>query len=85
MLCDGKMQCLECPLNATCPSSTRVFVNYCGSMPLSLKEQIYRARTDCRVRRRHLKYNGIQGEITPVARPALVMTSVEEMAHSSLA
>jgi hypothetical protein len=78
MLCNGKMQCLGCPLNSTCPSSTRVFVNYCGSMPLSLKEQIYRARTDCRVRRRQLKYNDLRADVGP----AIVMTNVEEMAPS---
>ena len=71
MLCDGKMQCFECPLNSTCPSSTRVFVNYCGSMPDSLKDQIYRARVDCRKSRRYIKYHGIPS----VATNALVFPS----------
>jgi hypothetical protein len=60
MMCEGKMQCLECDLFSSCPSNTRVFVNYCGSMPHSLKDQINRARVDCRVRRRYLKYHGIK-------------------------
>lgn len=60
MVCEGKMQCHECAISSSCPSTTRVFVNYCGSMPFSLKEQINRARIDCRVRRRYQKYRGIQ-------------------------
>jgi hypothetical protein len=82
MLCDGKMQCLECPLNESCPSSTRVFVNYCGSMRFTIKEQIYKARIDCRVRRRYLKYNGMQSEIRPVAWPAIVMTSDDKIPYA---
>jgi hypothetical protein len=66
MLCDGKMQCLECPLNSKCPSSTRVFINYCGSMPGSLKEQIYRARVECRRSRRFLKYHSIQKKFSGI-------------------
>jgi hypothetical protein len=58
MMCEEKMQCLACVLNTTCPTTTRVFVNYCGSMPQSLKEQIYSARIDCRVRRRYVRYYG---------------------------
>ena len=55
-----KMQCLECGLYNSCPSNTRVFVNYCGSMPGSLKDQIFRARMDCRIRRRQFKYRALQ-------------------------
>jgi hypothetical protein len=63
MMCNGKTQCLECALSSTCPSSTRVFVNYCGSMPNSLKDQINRARVDCRMRKRYMKYHGIQRSV----------------------
>ena len=56
MLCDGKIQCMGCPMNTTCSSSTRVFVNYCGSTSDALKDQIHRARIECRVQRRLLKY-----------------------------
>lgn len=58
MMCDGKMQCAECPLLSSCPSDTKVFVNYCGSMNMPFKDQINHARVDCRVRRRFFKYHG---------------------------
>jgi hypothetical protein len=74
MLCDGKMQCLECPLNSTCPSSTRVFINYCGSMKELIKEQIYRARVECRRNRRYFKYHGIRNTFPGITN-AVVMTS----------
>jgi hypothetical protein len=73
-MCDGKKQCVECSLFSSCPSSTRVFVNYCGSMPATLRDQIWRARIDCRVRRRQLKYTGMQGMIRGISN-AVVMPS----------
>jgi hypothetical protein len=78
MLCDGKMQCLECPLNSTCASSTRVFINYCGSMPNSLKEQIYHARVECRKNRRYFKYRGIQKSLSGITS-TLVFPSDSEV------
>ncbi|HMD69520.1 MAG TPA: hypothetical protein VKF42_11615 [Chitinivibrionales bacterium] len=40
-------------------------------MPTSIKEQIHRARIDCRVRRRHLRYYGMEHPGgTGVFRPA---------------
>lgn len=58
MVCDEKMQCIECPLLSSCPSNTKVYVNYCGSMNIPFKDQINHARIDCRVRRRFYKYRG---------------------------
>lgn len=76
MMCDEKIRCMDCMSFSSCPSNTRVFMNYCGSMPRSLKDYIYRARIDCRVRRRMLKClgNGVpaamQGVHNAVILPA---------------
>jgi hypothetical protein len=71
-----KMQCMECSLFSSCPSSTRVFINYCGSMPESLKDQIWRARIDCRVRRRDLKYHGVPSTSRGVSNAVVIPADV---------
>jgi len=75
-MCYEKMQCMECSLFSSCPSNTKVFINYCGSMPESLKDQIWRARIDCRVRRRHLKYYGVPSASRGVSSAVVIPTDV---------
>jgi hypothetical protein len=77
MICEEKMQCLECALFSSCPSTTRVFVNYCGSMPNSLKDQINRARIDCRVRRRFQKSHAIRRSGITVTNAIIIPDDVD--------
>jgi|GEM_PF-5559428 hypothetical protein len=77
MMSVDKMQCLECSENALCPSDTRVYVNYCGSMPDSLKDDIYRAKVECRMRRRRLRYRGLsEGSCISVGVVTVNLTAV---------
>ena len=80
-----KMQCLECSENELCPSDTRVYVNYCGSMPDSLKDDIYRAKVECRMRRRRLRYRGLPEGSRIAAGAAAVMSGANlTVAHCSV-
>jgi hypothetical protein len=81
-MCNGKKQCVECSLFTSCPSSTRVFINYCGSMPDSLKDQIWRARIDCRVRRRQLKYSGVPSVIRGINNAVIMPSDVNVLETS---
>jgi hypothetical protein len=74
MTCDGKTHCIDCDLFSSCPSNTRVFVNYCGSMPQSLRDLINHARIDCRVRRRH--YRGVRSTFDGVTNAVVLSNDV---------
>lgn len=85
MTLDGRIQCRECELFYSCPSNTRVFMNYCGGMTKLLKDQITMARVDCRVRRRRLKYHGVPRIVRGINDAIIIPDDVDilkEPAHA---
>lgn len=46
-----KIDCMHCPHLVSCPQTTRLYVNYCGSTAAGMGSRIHEAESDCVARR----------------------------------
>ncbi|MBD3317984.1 MAG: hypothetical protein GF344_19545 [Chitinivibrionales bacterium] len=51
MAATRKIDCMHCPHLASCPRTTRLYVNYCGSTAAGVGSRIHEAESDCVARR----------------------------------
>lgn len=82
-----KQQCFNCEHWKSCPPSTRVYMNYCGTPSATIQERVRHAEMDCRARKKYvllkletnlastLRMQSQVGRVRPRNEPALTMDS----------